>query len=533
MHTNRRFWLPIFALALLLGACAEESPSGDEDAGIGGRDGGRGSSDVGIDVPGDAVSDVPGDSGVTDGPACADFTECAAGSFCNDNGVCETSQCDGFYSPAACGGGKCVPAGYNAYACTANGSGTAGTACTEDSECGAGLLCIGDACSAPDCNPASGDVDCPANATCQVAEVDGFTFDFGFCAQGCESFENDMCPAGEWCYPDSRSPTSGALAGQCVDSAGGTIADGQPCGMEGTACTDGALCIGSEGDAVCRRLCDPNSSTTGLGACTGGLSCSGLVDGDGSALDFGACFESCTPYVPNGSSGCDPTEWCFPSQTQPGVGQCSPLGAGTAMESDLCGEDYDSNGTVDSYETCAGGLLCLGFSETESRCVVPCDPDASAGAAGHCGSVGSYASCSCGELTIDETPLEFGFVQEGCNYVHGGARQECSAWGTCVPGELFGNTTGDVCTLGIPNPGLNEFGNCATAGLEEFDSCSPNGVCLTIEELGGPDLLCYETCMASEGSFNAQAHPDCSRTRAICTEAFESTDFGLCGQDAP
>ena len=99
MHANRRFWIPFFALALLLGACAEEAPNNDGDAGIGGRDGGRGGRDAGVDVPGDTVSDTSGDTGITDGPSCADFTECDAGSYCA-GGVLVGECAEGYYCEA-------------------------------------------------------------------------------------------------------------------------------------------------------------------------------------------------------------------------------------------------------------------------------------------------------------------------------------------------------------------------------------------------------------------------------------------------
>lgn len=449
------------------------------------------------------------------GSPCADFSECAVGEFCGNfdmttmMGTCEPSQCDGVFSPDRCAmGEKCVPAGVGAYVCVPEGAGAIGTACMEDTECAGNALCLdGNLCTAPPCSVGSNEATC-ATGMCEAFGVEGVDFDFGFCVDRCDPFGANTCATG-WCIPDTRDPGTGTIGGVCVDSSGGMGAAGDACdGM--TPCGDDLLCIGD----TCRSLCDPDAMAGAAGSCaTAGDFCGGLQNADGDPLDWGACFPGCTPYtVP---SQCAAGQWCVPTQTDITRGQC--VAHETGAEGELCGEM--------GLPGCGADLICLGFSATEARCVRTCDPAAMSADPGGCG-----MNFDCAGLQSGMTPLAFGFCQETCSYVHGGAAADCTAFGSCVLGELLGQPDG-ACSTGVPVPELNELDDCTAAGLAEGELCSANGVCLVIGAIAGPDVLCYETCATSEGAFNTTNHPDCSRATAVCSQLFMSTEFGVCGLD--
>jgi len=198
--------------------------------------------------------------------------------YCPDGQWCDISD----------NGSRCVP--YQ------GGSKGHGTACGNDSECLAGLSCIGNKCSAFCCDAT--DQPC-CGGTCST------TVDFGngvramMCAyQDACDLLLDNCPIpGEDCHP------ADVAAGQalCTAPASSAVPEGGTC-MFVNDCGESQLCNQNLGDdQICRQLCNVNSWMTDAvptGGCLQGRECVSVNWNNGGVWDhIGLCMP------PGGSGG--------------------------------------------------------------------------------------------------------------------------------------------------------------------------------------------------------------------------------------
>lgn len=270
--------------------------------------------DAPVDVPGSDVpgSDVPIDAGGRDVPSerdapidvpgwdAGDAPSCRTGADCDDHDVCTADACEGtcrhdaiacddgvpctldacsaaagcahVRDDRACGTGRtCSPgaAGADANGCVA------ASGCTSATECDDALFCTDDTCEGSRCVhrphvcPDDGD-DCTSGVACDEA-ADACVSAFAPSTTMCRGVAG-MCDVPEFCTgtsagcPADRFATSAVVcrhsAGQCdqEERCGG----GPSCPIDLPA-TDGTPCELRCGVEECRG-----------GACTGGLTCSGI-----------------------------------------------------------------------------------------------------------------------------------------------------------------------------------------------------------------------------------------------------------------
>ena len=444
---------------------------------------------------------------------------CTPGSVCLSS-VCEPSDCTHFFYDDCGLSDKCVPVGNDAYFCFTAGYGAEGSACTSHSDCDFGLLCVGSVCTAPNCTALSSMETC-ATGNCAGWWIGSDPVDVGICDNTCLAFDSSVCPAGQFCDPGTRDVGTGEIMGACAQSGGGTAQPGTLCtnANAATTCVDSAVCINTGTQDECVTRCDPDSATTGLGACAVGEHCGGVVDGTGNALDWGICLADCAPWLSDPvAAGCLSTEVCDPDWYTRGIGACGAPSTGLALLSEAC--DNNTPAT-----TCEQGLLCVG-----GTCETLCDPAATGTEPGQCG-----AGLGCSGLVINQggvdIDLAIGMCVPSCGFVHGDRFNPtipCPGSEICQPGELAG-TLFDYCqssyNAAFTAPPLAEGATCPVG--TEWSFCRPGGACVDLTGVT-VGLECREFCLTSNGAFGSSAHPDCSNPAAICLDAFGATDLGVC-----
>jgi hypothetical protein len=240
----------------------------------------------------------------TDQQDCTADTECANGlfcakvgtetsakcrSFCDQTHTCVAGQacvvavqtghapilcavvpaCDPFATPTGCTSPqKCtlIDATGPVYSCGPAGTGGDLTACTDDSKCAAGLVCVKFSPSDPMlchalCSAAK---PCPTtpDESCIGADHAGQTPFLCVPTPQCNPLTQDCTGAGQGCYPASQSPPKWA----CVGNAGKN--EGASC-TSVNECKPGFVCAGSAGSGTCRKICDPagGAPTCTTGSC--------------------------------------------------------------------------------------------------------------------------------------------------------------------------------------------------------------------------------------------------------------------------
>jgi hypothetical protein len=256
------------------------------------------------------------------------------------------------------------------------------------------------------------------------------------------------------------------------------------------------------------------SGNNGSGAASAGGGGSGAAGGMGATGGAGGSGGAggalvCVPF--GDPDGCGAGDWCKPSDTDIASGACVADGPGTQIE----GQDCFEAGNV-----CGPELVCLAVDADESYCARVCDPGAAVAEPGHCG-----ASYACREQLDGEPPvaLAWGACAETCEYGQGNV--DCMGFGgTCVNPVLFGDDNGTCAAVA----GLDEFADCTNAGVPEFDVCAESSLCLQIDQIAGPYVACYDMCATALGAFGTTQHPNCRRSTAVCTQLFQSDEFGVC-----
>lgn len=455
---------------------------------------------------------------------CDPSGQCPGGFFCAAGDYCAPSECDGFFANTCPAGEKCFPVDETSYVCIDSGTAQEGDACESQSDCGLELICAGGGeCVKADCTPLSTTKPCTeANALCEGwVFSDGTPMDVGYCWIPCAPFADPTgCPAGQWCFPTERDATSGQMDGVCVEDRTGTAAEGEACETSAD-CANSLLCGATD---ACQALCDKAATGTDPGACaTGTCQPNRWIDSQSELVEeeWGVCIEPCTPWSADPvTAGCTADTWCEPDWLDPAVGQCYD-GTGTAAEGETCGDAPDPS--------CMPGMFC---GSGDGECLLYCAPEASAGTAGDTCSPTQF--CWGSAYTENGLPKvsAVGYCVGSCDYDTGTPCTEATE--TCVPLEMFDDTTQDVCVAGIPMPPLGPGDDCTAAGVDEWYFCGPLSVCMDISMIGGPaGITCQPFCRASAGSLGTSGHPDCPASQPECTEVFTSGDFGLCLTASP
>ena len=244
----------------------------------------------------------------------------------------------------------------------------AGGSCTTDSNCEAGLACIGMTC----CEAPCGSVCCSSGSVC-VKDMAGNQT----CATVCT--DSTACPSASPCcatLSDSNSAclANGLVTGQTCSCPAGRTYCGSACCPAGQTCYED-----SAGNPACVPTCTDSSSCPTASPCCSPLSngqsvciANGLVAGQECRCSTGS---EC-------SSGC-----CAPAIDKNG----SPVGPYVCKAND--GQPYDCcNGSV----SCSGGSnnCCVSDAQGNEFCAEPCTNDSNCGAA-HCDSLTPAALSSC------------------------------------------------------------------------------------------------------------------------------------------
>jgi len=70
------------------------------------------------------------------------------------------------------------------------------------------------------------------------------------------------------------------------------------------------------------------------------------------------------------------------------------------------------------------------------------------------------------------------------------------------------NFEGTLTDANITKWPLDARESCTANGLEANDFCAPSAICLVVADIS-PEVLCYDFCRQSAGTFNTPGHPDC------------------------
>ncbi len=488
------------------------------------------------------------------GSACSDSLFCNGSDTCS-GGVCSVhagSPCVG-----ADGDGNCAES-CNETADNCTSPDPNGSACNDGLFCNGADTCSAGACSvhtAAPCPGPDGDANCAESCdealnVCTAADPNGSACNDGLFCNGVDTCASGACTAhvGNPCPgPDGDS--------NCVESCNETSDSCTAADPNGSACTDGLFCNGTDtcsggtcsahtgdpcpgvdGDSNCAESCnetsdlcvaaDPNGSSCNDGLfCNGADTCSGGscsvhgsnpcpgADGDGNCSE--SCDETgdvCTAADPNGSA-CNDGLFCNGSDTCSG-GSCSvhgispcPGADGDGNCAESCNEAVDLCTAADpNGATCNDGLFCNGADTCSGgSCSVHAgDPCPGADGDGNCAESCNEAADVCTAADSNGAPCNDGLFCNGADTCSGGS---CSVH------------AGDPC------PGVDGDGNCAESCNEQNDACTaadPNGSnCSDGLFCNGADTCASGACSVHAGNpcpgFDGDI--DCSET---CNETADN-----------
>jgi hypothetical protein len=498
-----------------------------------------------------------------------DTTACVDGLFCNGTDTCTAGTCSthtGDPCPGPDADNDCAEScDESADNCAANDPN--GAACNDGAFCNGTDTCAagncsthtGDPCPGPD-----GDNDCAESCNevaddCAAPDSDGSTCDDGVFCNG-----NDFCSGGT-CSTHTGDPCSGPDGdANCSESCNETADDCSAPDTDGSACTDGLFCTGTDtcssgtcsahtgdpcpgadGDGDCSESCNEGgdnctAADTNGSACTDGLFCTGTdtcqagncsvhtgdpcpgADGDGDCSE--SCNEAgddCTAADTNGSA-CDDGLFCTGTDTC-SAGACSthtgdpcPGADGDADCSESCNEAGDDCTAADTNgAACDDGAFCNGTDTcTGGTCSThtgdPCLPLNTGDA--DCSSSCNEGGNNCLADDPDGTACDDAAF--------------CNGTDTCNNGNCSVHT-GDPCL-----PLNTTDSNCATSCDESGDSCSaddPNGTaCDDALFCNGADTCTSGTCSAHAGDPCLPLNTTDSNCATSCDESGDS-----CSADDP
>jgi hypothetical protein len=403
---------------------------------------------------------------------------CTDGIFCNGTDTCSSGTCSGHAGDPCAGpdgdgncSESCNEASDNCLLADPNGS-----ACNDSLFCNGTDTCSGGACTGhtgDPCPGADGDGNCSESCSeaadnCLAADPNGsactdslFCNGTDTCGGGtCSTHTGDPCPG-----PDG----DGNCAESCDEGGDNCLAND----TDGSACTDGLFCSGTE--------------TCTTGSCTNstGDPCDG-PDGDGDCSE--TCDEGADNCAGNDLDGSACTDGLFCTQTDAcSTGTC--VGAG-----DPCpGPDGDN----DCAESCnEGGDNCLGNDPNGSAC-----DDAL-----FCNGTDTCGSGNCNNHTGD--PCTGGSeCADACNET----ADDCfEPSGTACTDDTNPCTT-DTCDGG---------GACAHPAGNPGAPCRPvAGGCDIAENCDGSNPACPADAFVAGGT-------ECRGTAGICDVAEDCTGSG-------
>ncbi|MEO0460186.1 MAG: DUF4215 domain-containing protein [Myxococcota bacterium] len=429
-------------------------------------------------------ADTCGNSVVESGEGCDDGNTtagdgCSATCGIEDGGACsDDSDCDsGLCSPLS--GGTCV---------------------TPD-ECGNGVLESGEGCDDGTGSPAgsgTGSAQCSTSCTLndgQTCNTDGSgETGSASCASGiCDASEDpDTCEAANVCGNSVLESGEGCDDGNTTGGDGCSatcrIEDGGACNGDGSGETGSASCA----SGICDASEDPDTCEA-ADVCGNSVLETGEACDDGNTTAGDGCTETCT--IENGGT-CSNDADCD-------SGLCSPLGGGTCVAPDTCG-----NGVLESGEGCDDGTGSPAGSGTGSaQCSTSCTlNDGQACNADTAGEVGA-ASCASGICDASEDP-------DTCESANSCGNGAVETGESCDDGNTL---TGDGCTDGC----LREDGESCTGN----DDCASGGCA---------SMVCVPTNVCGNGLLEAGEGCDDGATVSGdgCSDGCLIEDGGACNQDS-
>ena len=383
-------------------------------------------------------------------------TDCTNPDTCNGSGLCqdnhETSGSGCTTDGNDCTSDICNSAGScthpNVPSGTACGS-PLDTACTDPDTCNASGTCLANHASSGTACPDDGNVctndQCNGSGTCAHPNNTVPCNDGVFCNG------SDTCSGGA-CSVHGTNPCPGPDGdGNCSESCNEAADNCTASDPNGSACTDGLFCNGS--DTCSGGAC----SVHGTNPCPG-------ADGDGDCSE--SCNEAadnCTASDPNGSA-CNDGTFCNGADTCSG-GACSghagnpcpgPDGDGNCSES--CNEAADNCTAADPNGSgCNDGLGCNGADTCSG------------------GSCSAHAGVCCGsQLFTFTVNSNNGGVFDSAEWPGGTTSQNGPA-GCSVTINRPNDNIDLVCTLAAPFSvnSFSGYSNCFGTGGEDGDGCQP------------------------------------------------------------
>ncbi len=222
-----------------------------------------------------ADTGVPTDTGVPPGDG-------------GGTGVCGAaySPCDPVANTGCMAGQACaiMNAATHTSVCITAGRGAFGAACASPEDCQEGLGCIGSKCARWCCG--QGD-----NATCRgmpggragaICNINVMGTGLFACSlpDNCDVHQQNCMTATDACVPIGADGTT-----QCVTPIAGAMAGAACSTLNG--CPRGHICVGPEGMATCRQICDPTSMAMGMfSSCPAPMTCGRIT---GAPMNIGAC----------------------------------------------------------------------------------------------------------------------------------------------------------------------------------------------------------------------------------------------------
>ncbi|MGC4116075.1 MAG: hypothetical protein QM765_16120 [Myxococcales bacterium] len=264
--------------------------------------------------------------------------------------------CDPFNQTNCSGTNKCSLDQTGAYVCVAAGTKTDQQDCTQESDCAAGLACVGiqgetgNRCRAF-CNSSK---KCPTGQACIVGAQGGTSAILCAVVPACDPFAQTGCQSGQKCTLADDTPT-------WTCGAAGTKTDQQTCASDGD-CVAGTVCLNFGNGFKCTSLCSATKT------CPTGQDCLG---GSPSSTSPFACMPTppCNPLTQdcaNSDEGCFPksqTEWaCFHSMGKATGAACTY--ANDCIEGDVCNGNPGT--CLQLCDPAGGSPTCTGGRELRS-----------------------------------------------------------------------------------------------------------------------------------------------------------------------
>lgn len=324
---------------LLLARCGEETKAGPDAGTPAGADAAA--------LPGPDAAALPGpDAAALPGPDAAALPGPDAATAGPDAG--STGPCDPF-AQTGCGANlKCGVDQAGNLLCDAVGTKTDQQTCTADTECAAGLACVGITGETGNkCRrfcQFDGALVCPAQQACVVQVKQGADPILCAAVPACDPWAQTGCAANQKCtLVDFQN-----LVYTCGPA--GTNGDQVACTSD-AQCVAGTVCADFGAGFKCHSLCNATKTCPGTASCIGKTSTL-------TSKDPVLCIPttSCDLLTQNCSSA---AQACYPTQTST---TCAP--AGSKTEGQAC----------TAMNQCGKGLVCAGTG----TCYKLCDPNGGA-----------------------------------------------------------------------------------------------------------------------------------------------------------